>query len=82
MFSILGKLRDKCKEKRGKTLIDSSLVLRILLEEYKKEKKHRIVIMKKLINNEPNSHLHPTKFSISFESFKNLLLKFFPDIDT
>jgi len=80
LLLIKQKLREKIKVKNEKNLIDSAFFLRVLLEEYKKEKKERFVILKNIINQEPNSNpISGGKFTISFESFKNILITYFPE---
>ena len=76
------KFKERAKVKNQIPFVDSAFFLRVLLEEYKKEKADRFAIYKKTWAEDPDvitSHSNG-KMNIPFETFKNLCDITFPEV--
>ena len=77
--AIKQKLQERIKKKNNYELIDSGLLLRILLEEYKNHKKGRFAQIKTALTQELHLKFEATKLSFGFSSFKNFMNFYFPE---
>ena len=77
--AIKQKLQERIKKKNNNELIDSGLLLRILLEEYKNHKKTKFSQMKIALSQELHLKFESSKLTFGFSSFKNFLNFYFPE---
>ena len=74
------KFRERAKLKNNILLLDSAFFLRVLLEDYKKEKANKIVLYRKELSEDLESIAsHNGKLNISFDTVKEFLNTHFPE---
>jgi len=76
------KFRERSKLKKDVLLVDSGFLLRVLLEEYKKEKTEKLIKLKKALSEDLEAEIshHNGKLTLYFDNFKDFLGNHFPEV--
>jgi len=75
------KFRERSKLKKETLLLDSGFLLRVLLEEYKKEKVEKFGKLRKALSEDPEVGVSQNngKFTLHFDHFKDFIGNHFPE---
>jgi len=81
---IKTRIKERARKKKDKLLVDSVFFLRVMLEEYKKEKMERFSMLKAaLLEDQDHEAVGPSNKSrviIHFDTFKDFITNYYPEV--
>jgi len=81
---IKSRIKERARKKKDKLLVDSVFFLRVMLEEYKKEKMERFGQLKTaLLDDQDHETMGPaskSRVTIHFDSFKDFITNYYPEV--